>query len=74
MRVSINMRVGGATKKLRENTMKLRESQLSHHLKPTRIMLKRSGFFTAIHKHLTPPYGGYFLLESNFTLNKIKSN
>ena len=40
---------GAAFKKPLQNTMKLRES----HLKPTQIMLKRKGFFTAIHNHLT---------------------
>ena len=44
---------GGRIKKPPENAMKLRESQLSHHLKPTQIMLKKMGFFTAIHNHLT---------------------
>ena len=63
MKVSINGRVGGATKKPPENTMKLRESRFSRHLKPTQIMLKRREFFTAIHKHLTPPYWEYFLLD-----------
>ena len=43
----------GASKKPPENAMKLRESRLSHHLKPTQIMLKRRGFFTAIENHLT---------------------
>ena len=43
---------GGASKKPPENAMKLRESRLSHHLKPTQIMLKRRGFLTAIHNHL----------------------
>ena len=43
----------GTSKKPPENAMKLRESRLSHHLKPTQIMLKRRGFFTAIHNHLT---------------------
>ena len=45
--------VGGTYKKTLENAMKLKELQLSHHLKPTQIMLKRKGFFTAIHNHLT---------------------
>ena len=53
MRVSINERVGVASIKPPENTMKLRESRLLHHLKPTQIMPKRKGFFTAIHNHLT---------------------
>ena len=44
---------GGASKKPPENDMKLRESQLSHHLKPVQIMLNRRGFFTAIHNHRT---------------------
>ena len=48
MRVSINGRVWGASKKSLENAMKLRESQLSRHLKPTQIMLKRKAFFIAI--------------------------
>ena len=43
MRVSINGWVGGASKKPLENAMTLRESRLSHHLKPTQIMLKRGG-------------------------------
>ena len=37
--------VGGATKKSPENAMKLRESRLSHHLKPIQKMQKRRGFF-----------------------------
>ena len=53
MRGSINERMGGAFKKPPENAIKLRESQLSHHLKPTQIMLKRKRFFTAIYNHLT---------------------
>ena len=52
MRVSVNGRVEGTSKKSPENAMKLTESRLSHHLKPTQIMLKRKGF-TAIHNHLT---------------------
>ena len=44
---------GAAFKKPPENAMKLRESPLSHHLKPTQIMVKRRGFFTAIHNDLT---------------------
>ena len=36
-----------------EDAMKFRESRLSHHLKPTQIMPKRKGFFTAIHNHVT---------------------
>ena len=44
---------GGASEKPPENGIKLRESRLSHHLKPTQTMLKREGFFTAIHNHLT---------------------
>ena len=39
----------GVSKKTPENVMELRESRLSYHLKPTQIMLKRRGFFTAIH-------------------------
>ena len=42
---------GGATKKPPENAMKLRESRLSHHLKPIQIMLKRRRFF---HCHPQP--------------------
>ena len=53
MRVSINGQVGAASIKPPENTMKLRESRLSHHLKPTQIMLKRKGFITAIHNQVT---------------------
>ena len=55
MRVSINGRVGGVSgaSKRPENAMKLRESRPSHHLKPIQIMLKRRGFFTAIHNNLT---------------------
>ena len=54
MRVSIYGRVvvvvgEGVSKKTPENVMELRESRLSYHLKPTQIMLKRRGFFTAIH-------------------------
>ena len=44
---------GGGSKKPPENSMKLRESRLLHHLKPTQIMPTRKGFFTAIHNHLT---------------------
>ena len=44
---------GAHPKNHQKNAMKLRESQLSHHLKATQIMLKRKGFFTAIHNHLT---------------------
>ena len=51
--VSINEQVMVASKNSPENAMKLRESRLSHRLKPTQIMLKRKGFFTAIHNHLT---------------------
>ena len=40
-------------KKPLENAMKLRESQLLHHLKPAQIRLKRRGFFTAIQNLLT---------------------
>ena len=71
MRVSITGREGGTLKKPPENAIKLRESWLSHYLKPTQIVLKRRGFFTAIHNHLNlvltqleeggglePPYGG----------------
>ena len=36
---------GGATKKPPENAIKLRESQLSHHLEPIQIMLNRRGLF-----------------------------
>ena len=46
--INKNWRVGGASKKPPENAMKLRESQLLHHLKPTQIMLKRKGFFTVL--------------------------
>ena len=42
-----------ASKPPPENDMKLGEYRLSHHLKPTQIMLKRKGFFTAILNHLT---------------------
>ena len=51
----VNKWVGGrgAFKKPPENVNKLRESRLSHHQKPTQIMLKRREFFTAIHNHLT---------------------
>ena len=44
---------GEASKKPPENDMKVRESRLSHHLKPTQLMLNRRGFFTAIHNYLT---------------------
>ena len=47
IRVSINGQVrrgGDAFKKPPENAMKLRESQLLHHLKRTQTMLKRRGF------------------------------
>ena len=52
---SVNKWVGGwrASKKPPENVIKLRESRLSHHVKPTQIMLKRRGFFTALDNHLT---------------------
>ena len=43
----------GTSKKPPENVIKLRKSRLSHHLKPTQIMLKRRGFFNAIYNHLT---------------------
>ena len=46
-------RGGEASKKPPENAMKVRESRLLHHLKPTQIMLNRRGFFTAIHNYLT---------------------
>ena len=56
MRVSINrwaVAGVGTTKKPPEIVMKLRESWLSHHLKPTQKRLKRRRFFIAIHNHLT---------------------
>ena len=43
----------GRIAKTPENAMKLRESQLLHHLKPTQIILKGRGFLIAIHNHLT---------------------
>ena len=44
----VNKWVGGdATNKPPENALKLKESQLLHHLKPTQIMLNRTRFFTA---------------------------
>ena len=50
----VNKWVGqGRIQKPPENAMKLRESKLSHHLKPTQIMLERRGFFTAIYNHMT---------------------
>ena len=57
MRVSINGRVGVTFIKPPENAMKLRESRLSHHLKPTQITPHMGG----------GGWGGCFLLESNFT-------
>ena len=71
MRVSINGRVGGASKKPPENAMKLRESRLSHHLKPTQIMLKRRKIFNVIHNHLTlalAPHTGVLLARIKFYL------
>ena len=45
---------GEVSKKPPENVMELRESRLSYHLKPTQTMLKRKGFFTAIHLNNQP--------------------
>ena len=50
----VNKQMGGCvSRKPQKNAMKLRESRLSPHLKPTQIMLKRKGFSTAIDNHLT---------------------
>ena len=51
----VNKWVGGrgTSKRTSENVNELRESRLSHHQKPTQMMLKRREFFTAIHNHLT---------------------
>ena len=78
----MNGRVRGATKKPLENAMKLRESRLSHHLKPIQMMLKRRKFFychpqpsnssadiTERREGFNNQYWGCFLLEPNFTFN-----
>ena len=52
-----------------ENSMKLRESQLSHHLKLTQTMLSRGGFFDGGVGGFNPPC---FLLESNFAFKSAR--